>query len=91
MEIKWTDVDPDTQERRFLRAERFAQKWRFAFRAKRGEQWDWDLTPTVAMWEHILDLLERKYRRRDGVSDEDLAEVKALVANARRKQATEKG
>ena len=28
------------------------------------------------MWETLLDALERRYRRREGVSDEDLARVR---------------
>jgi hypothetical protein len=89
MEIKWTDVDPETEERRFLRADRFARKWRFASRTRRGEQWDCSLTPTLTMWEHVLDSLERRYRRREGVSDEDIADVKGIVADVRRRLAAE--
>ena len=29
IEIKWNDKDPETGERRYLRAEKFAGKWRF--------------------------------------------------------------
>jgi hypothetical protein len=87
MEIKWTDVDPNTEEKRFLRADRFARKWRFAWRMRRGEQWDCSLMPTLTMWEHVLETLERRYRRRDGVSDEDIADVKVIVADVRRRLA----
>ena len=31
------------------------------------------------IWEYILDCLERRYRRREGVSDEDIDEVKKLL------------
>ncbi len=89
MEIKWTDTDPETEERRFLRADRFARKWRFASRTRRGEQWDCSLTPTLTMWEHVLETLERRYRRRDGVSDEDIADVQRMVADMRRRSGEE--
>jgi hypothetical protein len=32
------------------------------------------------MWETLLDALERRYRRREGVSDEDLRLVRAELA-----------
>ena len=35
MEIKWTDADPETGERRWVRAERFARKWDFTYRTHR--------------------------------------------------------
>ena len=31
------------------------------------------------MWEHILDGLQRRYRRREGVSDEDLTQVERIL------------
>lgn len=89
MEIKWKDIDPATDERRFIRAHRFARQWRFACRTGRGEQWDKGLKPTLAMWEKLLDGLERRYRRREGVSDEDLADVKRIIAEVRRRLAAE--
>jgi hypothetical protein len=85
MEIKWKDIDPETEERRQIRAHRFARQWSFACRTGRGEQWDKNLTPTLAMWEELLDCLERRYRRREGVSDEDIADVQRIIAEARRR------
>jgi hypothetical protein len=79
VEIKWTDTDPQTGERRFLRAERFGGVWFFSCRHKRREPWNRRLKPTLAMWEHILDSLRRRYRRREGVSDEDVAQVERIV------------
>jgi hypothetical protein len=32
------------------------------------------------MWETLLDAMERRYRRREGVSDEDLAAVRKILA-----------
>jgi len=86
MEIKWTDADPETGQRRFLCADRFAGQWRFRWKLVRRGEWTKGLTPTVAMWEHVLDALERRYRRREGVSDADIAQVEGLLAEARRQQ-----
>ena len=80
MEIEWTETDPRTGERRFVCAEKFARKWRFKARAKRRTEWDRDVPVTRAMWETLLDALERRYRRREGVSDEDLRLVRNELA-----------
>jgi hypothetical protein len=31
------------------------------------------------MWEHVLDSLQRRYRRREGVSDEDIDQVERIL------------
>jgi len=80
MEIKWTDTDPVTGERRFVRAERFARQWRFTYRSQRRGVWTPGPAPTRAMWEHVLAVLERSYRRRHGVSDDDIAQVKRILS-----------
>ncbi len=79
MEIKWTDLDPATGQRRFLCAERFAGVWRFKWKAQRRGEWRHGLEPTRAMWDHVLDGLRRRYRRREGVSDEDVAQVEHII------------
>jgi hypothetical protein len=86
MEIKWTDTDPETGQRRFLCAERFAGVWRFRWKLQRRGDWNRGLTPTLAMWEHLLDSLQRRYRRREGVSDEDVDQVQRVVIEIRRKE-----
>ena len=80
MEIKWTDSDPATGGRRWVRAERFAKAWQFTYRSQRRGVWEVGPPPTRAMWEHVLDVLERRYRLRHGVSDADIMEVKRLLA-----------
>jgi hypothetical protein len=80
MEIKWTDEDPATGERRWVRAERFGKAWRFGYRTSRRGVWEPGPPPTRAMWEHVLDVLERRYRLRHGVSDLEVAEVKRILA-----------
>jgi 23S rRNA pseudouridine1911/1915/1917 synthase len=79
VEIKWTDTDPESGQRRFLCAERFAGVWKFKWKLQRRGEWTRGLTPTRAMWEHVLDSLQRRYRRREGVSDEDVAQVEKIL------------
>ena len=79
MEIKWTDSDPETGQKRFLCAERFAGVWRFKWKLQRRGEWTKGLEPTRAMWDHILDSLQRRYRRREGVTDEDILQVERII------------
>jgi hypothetical protein len=85
IEIKWTDSDPETGERRFLIAERFAREWRFQWKMARRAPWEGELKPTLEMWEHVLDSLQRRYRRRQGVDSHDVAQVEKIVSDLRRK------
>jgi len=80
IEIQWTDTDPETGQRRYLRAERFAKVWQFQYKLKRRGEWTAGLTPTRAMWEYILDGLNRRYRRREGVEDADIEQVEQTLA-----------
>jgi hypothetical protein len=79
IEIKWTDEDPETGRRRFLSADKFAGEWSFKWKLQRRGEWTRGLDPTRAMWEHVLDSLQRRYRRREGVSDEDIAQVERIL------------
>jgi hypothetical protein len=79
IEIKWTDTDPETGQRRFLSAERFAGVWRFKSKLQRRGDWTKGLEPTREMWDHVLDSLRRRYRRREGVSDEDIQQVERII------------
>lgn len=83
VEVQWTDTDPDTGERRFVAAEKFAREWRFKVRFKRRENWSRHVRVTRDMWETLLDALERRYQRREGVSDADLAAVRQILAGWR--------
>ena len=83
MEIEWTDTDPQTGQRRFVRAEKFARVWRFRVRYQRRTNWQPAGEVTRDMWETLLDALERRYPRREGVTDEDLAAVRGVIANLR--------
>jgi hypothetical protein len=79
IEIKRNDKDPESGERRYLKAEKFAGKWRFSYRLQRRDVRWRDLQPTREMWEHVLDGLRRRYRRREGVEDDDVNEVERLL------------
>ena len=79
IEIKWTDTDPETGQRRYLCAERFARVWHFRWKLQRRGEWTKGLQPTKEMWEFILDALQRRYRRREGVSDEDITQVERIL------------
>jgi hypothetical protein len=80
MEIKWHDLDPATAGRRYLCAERFAGQWSFRWKLQRRGDWTRGLEPTRAMWEHVLDSLQRRYRRREGVSEADITQVERILA-----------
>ena len=71
---------PPTGERRFLCAEKFAGEWRFRWKLQRRGPWTRGLEPTRAMWEHVLDSLRRRYRRREGVDDTDIDQVERILA-----------
>jgi hypothetical protein len=86
MEIKWHDIDPATEQKRYLCAERFAGVWRFRWKLKRRGEWTRGLEPTRAMWEHVLDSLKRRYRRREGVSDEDIEQVERVLAEVKQRE-----
>jgi hypothetical protein len=84
VEIKWKDTHPVTGERRYLRVEKFAGDWHFSYRLQRRDvQWR-RLEPTREMWEHVLESIQRRYRRREGISDEDVAAVERIVRELRR-------
>ena len=91
IQIKWTDDDPETGRRRFLCAERFAGEWSFKWKLQRRGEWTRGLEPTRAMWEFVLDSLKRRYRRREGVSDEDVAQVERILRDWEEPRAPEGG
>jgi hypothetical protein len=85
VEIKWKDAHPVSGERRFLRAEKFAGEWHFSYRLQRREVRWRKLEPTREMWEHVLESIQRRYRRREGISDEDVAVVERILRDLRRR------
>ena len=91
MEIEWTDADPATGGRRYVCAVKFARKWAFKVRLHRRAPWEKDAPVTRDMWETLLEAMERRYRRREGVSDEDLAVVRKALADHRETPAVDTG
>jgi hypothetical protein len=91
IEIKWHDIDPDTGRRRYLAADRFGGVWRFRWKLQRRGEWTRGLEPTRAMWEHVLDSLKRRYRRREGVDDDDIAQVEKVLAEVIRDEERRNG
>lgn len=81
VDIQWNDTDPETGEKRFVCVERFAGKWTFKVRFRRREDWTVPAVVSRDMWEMLLDALERRYQRREGVSDADLTAVKKQIAS----------
>jgi hypothetical protein len=86
MEIKWHDIDPETEQKRYLAAERFAGVWSFRWKLQRRGEWTRGLEPTRAMWEHVLDSLQRRYRRREGVSEADITQVERILAQVKKSE-----
>jgi len=82
MSIDWTDTDPASGERRFVSVEKFARKWRFKIRFRRRTEWQAVEVPTREMWEDLLEALERRYHRREGITDDDLKFVKQKIAES---------
>ena len=41
------------------------------------------------MWEYVLDALERRYRRREGVTEADLVEVQRILAKMPKTESNE--
>lgn len=88
MDIQWTDIDPVTSGKLFYKAERFGRQWKFRVRThQRGESQP--IAPTRAMWDVVLENLERRYRRREGVDDDDLNQVKRILAELKEPPAIE--
>ena len=79
VEIKWKDTDPTSGERRYLRAAKFAGEWHFSYRLQRRDVRWRALQPTRPMWEHVLESIKRRYRRREGVSEEDVEQVEKVL------------
>jgi hypothetical protein len=80
MLIEWTDKDPETGAKRSVRAEKFARKWTFSVRFRRYTAWEPAPQVSRDMWETLLDAIERRLPRREGVTDEDVKQVRASLA-----------
>lgn len=79
VEVQWTDTDPDTGDKRFVNVERFAGKWTFSVRFRRREDWQTPSKITREMWETLLEALERRFHRREGVTEDDLKAIRKIL------------
>jgi hypothetical protein len=80
MEIEWTDTDPVTGERRYVNARKWARKWEFRIRHHRRGEWERTENVSRDMWETLLEAMDRRYWRREGIHEEDLKVVKKILA-----------
>ena len=80
VEVQWTETDPETGAKRFIAASRFAGRWKFRTRAHRRDDWVDTTVVTRLMWEELLEALVRRLPRREGVTEADVAWVKARLA-----------
>lgn len=80
IEVQWTEISPDSGERRFVSVSKHGKRWAFYVRARRRENWLVPDEVTRDMWETLLDALERRYRRREGVTEADLASVRRVLS-----------
>lgn len=83
MEIKWDDTDPGTGKRRYVRAEHFSGRWTFACRRERRGVWEKWANPSRAMWQTLLESLERRVQRREGIDESDVAAVRKILTEWR--------
>lgn len=59
--------------------------WTFTKRINRRHDWEPVETPTMADWEQLLDLLERKYQRRR-CAWRDVVQVQEFLAEAKKRE-----
>ena len=84
VEVQWNENDPETGEKRFIRVERFASMWQFYVKPSRRGGWeDSHRVPhelvTREMWETLLDSLERRMNRREGVTEAEVRAVRKIL------------
>jgi len=78
MEVKWHEIDPATEEHRYYEAEMFAGEWKFRRKTGRRGEWRRIKNPTRAMWEEVLEYLQRAYVRRLATPEQIRAVKKIL-------------
>jgi hypothetical protein len=61
--VGWTERDAEGVQWN-VEASRNRNEWTFVRRAHRRDDWEALDPPSVADWEHLLGVLERKYQRR---------------------------
>ncbi len=77
----WTETTADN-ERREVRATKFAGKWKIQSKLKAEETWTYHEPPELADLEALHDVVFRKYQRRRA-SFEDVQSLERLIAQFR--------
>ena len=80
VDIQWTDICPTTGRKRFVTVERFAGVWSFKYRYARRENWMKLAEPDADDFEILLEILDRREQRGEGVTDVDIKHVKKRLA-----------
>lgn len=81
--LGWKEVDA-LGNKLEVEANRERNQWTFAKRKNRRYEWD-PVEPSIADWEELLGLLERKYQRRR-CAWRDVEEVQEFLKEARKKE-----
>ncbi len=79
--LGWTEKD-DTGRTFDVEASRERNVWSLKRRANRRDEWEPLPSPSVAQWEALVDLLQRKYTRRR-CAWRDVEQALACLENAR--------
>ncbi|MEI9998632.1 MAG: hypothetical protein WDO13_05425 [Verrucomicrobiota bacterium] len=80
-DINWIHKRDDGS-RYDVRVTWFSGAYKFQFRERDAERWDYDRKPSAEDWATFLDAIERRYQRRQATHKE-LEEARRLVAKAR--------
>ncbi|WFB36779.1 hypothetical protein P3T73_03260 [Kiritimatiellota bacterium B12222] len=82
--LGWKEIDEDGRK---LEVEAFRERnhWTFTKRLNRRHDWETIEEPSVADWEQLMDLIDRKYRRRR-CAYRDVEQVKEFLEEAKKKE-----
>ena len=73
-QIRWKDKTEDGLKRE-VRVTLFARKFKWQFKYKGEERWDYDTPPTLDDWNALVDKIEARYnRKRCSYKDLELAQ-----------------
>jgi len=89
VDIQWTDTCPATRKKRFVTVERFARVWYFKMRYARRENWIPVAVPDADMLETLLEVLDRREQRGEGVTEVDLKNLRQRLAECKPKPIAE--
>lgn len=76
-EIHWT-TDREDGTSFEVRVSFFGKKYKFQYKEDADVKWDYDRDPTLEDLEKLLDIVQKRYQRRQA-GENELAEAKRLV------------